>query len=139
MSKKSYLIIGITVAIFVIAIITILLSDDNKEDWTTDILNSNSYEIIMTNCNDRQKTLENNTLNTLKEKWNSLSNNGPWTGNNNACYTTITISYDNNGIVRQKQILLIDDSTLVLDLQTITIYYTNAKEVIDYLNTLFIS
>lgn len=138
MDKKSYLIIGGTILIFVVAITTILLLGNNQDDWTKDILNANSYQITMIDCNGRQKTLENETLNTLKDKWNELSNNGPWTGNTNECYTTVTISYDTNGIVREKQILIIDDSSIVLDLQTSTIYYTNASEVINHLNSLFI-
>lgn len=138
MDKKSYLIIGGTILIFVIAIISIFLTGNQKEDWTTDILSSNSYQITMIDCNDRQKKLDNDVLTKLKDKWSTLSNNGPWTGDNNTCYTTVTISYDTNGIVREKQILLIDDNSIVLDLNTTTIYYTNAKEIIEYLNTLFI-
>lgn len=136
MNKKNYLIIGLTISAFVIAIITILILNNNKGDWTTDILKASSYEIRIINCNGREKELEQNVLTTLSDKWNTLSNNGPWTGNTNTCYTTITISYDNNGIVKQKQILLIDETSLVLDLGTNTIYYTNAKDIIDYLNNM---
>lgn len=136
MNKKNYLIIGLTISAFVIAIITILILNNNKGDWTTDILKASSYEIRIINCNGREKELEQNVLTTLSGKWNTLSNNGPWTGNTNTCYTTITISYDTNGIVKQKQILLIDETSLVLDLGTNTIYYTNAKDIIDYLNNM---
>ena len=136
MNKKNYLIIGLAISAFVIAIITILILNNNKGDWTTDILKASSYEIRIINCNGREKELEQNVLTTLSDKWNTLSNNGPWTGNTNTCYTTITISYDNNGIVKQKQILLIDETSLVLDLGTSTIYYTNAKDIIDYLNNM---
>lgn len=136
MGKKSYLIIGFTILAFIIAIIAILLSGE-KENWTTDILEATNYQIIMVDCNGREKTLNNNTLTTLSNKWDTLSNNGPWTGDTNACYTTVTISYDNNGVVKQKQIILIDDNSLVLDLQTSTIYYTNASEIINELNMLF--
>ena len=136
MNKKNYLIIGLTISAFVIAIITILILNNNKGDWTTDILKASSYEIRIINCNGREKELEQNVLTTLSGKWNTLSNNGPWTGNTNTCYTTITISYDTNGIVKQKQILLIDETSLVLDLGTCTIFYTNAKDIIDYLNNM---
>lgn len=139
MTKKNYLIIGITILIFVVAIVIILLAGSNKKDWTADILKADSYQIVMTNCNGREKILDNNTLSTLSSKWNTLSNNGPWTGNINSCYTTVTISYENNGIINSKEILLIDDSSLTLIQGNNTIYYTNAKEVIDYLNTLFIA
>lgn len=136
MDKKNYLIIVITILAFVIAIIAILLSGE-KENWTTDIFEATNYQITMLDCNGREKILDNNILTTLSNQWDTLSNNGPWTGDTNACYTTLTISYDNNGIIRQKQIILIDDNSLVLDLQTSTIYYTNASEIINELNMLF--
>jgi len=139
MNKKNYLIIGGIILIFAIAIIAILLSGNNNNDWTTDIKEAQNYQMIMTDCNGRQKELDKNTLNTLANKWNNLSNNGPWTGNTTACYTTLAISYDTNGIVKQKNIILIDESTLVLDLNTTTIYYTNASDIINYLNSLFIA
>ena len=139
MTKKNYLIIGITVLIFVVAIIIILLTGSNKKDWTTDILNAQNYQIVMTNCNGREKTLDNNTLNTLSSKWSTLSNNGPWTGDTNTCYTTVTISYENNGIVNKKEILLIDDTSLTLIQGNNSVYYTNAKEIIDYLSAMVIA
>lgn len=139
MSKKNYLIIGLTALIFLIAIIVILLLGNNKENWTNDILNAQNYQIIMTDCNDKEKILDNNTLTALSDKWDTLSNNGPWTGNANICYTTIAISYENSGIINQKEILLIDDTSIVLIENNNSSYYTNAKEIINYLNTLFIA
>ena len=136
MNKKNYLIIGATILVFVIAIIVILLPK-NKTDWTHDILNSYNYEIKMKDCNGRENTLDKNILNYLKDNWNTLSNNGPWTGDTNNCYKTITISYENEGIIKQKQIILIDETSLVLDTGINTIYYTNSKEINDYLNNIF--
>ena len=138
MTKKNYFIIGITILIFVVAIVIILFAGSNKKYWTTDILNAQNYQIVMTNCNGREKVLDNNILNTLSSKWIALSNNGPWTGDTNTCYTTVTISYENNGIINKKEILLIDDTSLTLIQGNNSIYYTNAKEIIDYLNALFI-
>lgn len=137
MGKKNYLIIGATILIFAVAIIVILLSG-NKEDWTTDIKNSQKYQMTMIDCNGREKKLDNSVLDSLSKKWNELSNNGPWTGDTNTCYTTLTISYDNNGIVKQKEIIIIDNTSIVLNLNTSTIYYTNANSLIAYLNSLFI-
>ena len=137
MGKKNYLIIAITAVIFIIAII-IVLTSNNKDDWTKDIFEANSYQLTIVNCNDRYKQIENNTLTTLKEKWNQLSNNGPWTGDVNTCYTTLNISYDTNGIIKEKQIMIIDNNSLVLNINNNTVYYTNAKEIIDYLNSLFV-
>ncbi len=136
MTKKNYIIIGVTILIFIVAIIVILLSKDNS-NWTTEILNSQSYEISMLDCNGREKLLDNSTLNTLSDKWETLSNNGPWTGDNNTCYTTVTISYENNGIVNTKEILLIDDTSIVFIEATSSTYYTNAGDITSHLNSLF--
>lgn len=138
MGKKSYLIIGGTILIFVVAIIAILLSGNNS-DWTTDILNSQKYQMTMTDCNGRERVLDNETLTTLSNKWSALSNNGPWTGDDNACYTTVTISYENNGIVNKKEILIIDDTSIALIEYNNSTYYTNASDIINHLNTLFIA
>lgn len=139
MTKKNYLIIGGTALFFIIAIIAILVLSKDKNNWTTDILNSYSYELIMKDCNGKEKKLNNNVLNKLSEQWNSLSNNGPWTGNASTCYTTITIQYDTDGIIREKEIVLIDNSSVVLLSGDSSIYYTNAIETINYLNTQFVS
>lgn len=139
MTKKNYLIIGGTALFFIIAIIAILLLGKDKNNWTTDILNSYSYEMIMKDCSGKEKQLDNNVLNTLSEKWNSLSDNGPWTGNSSICYTTLTISYDTDGIIREKQIVLIDNSSIAFLSGNLSVYYTNASELINYLNRQFIS
>lgn len=141
MDKKNYLIIGATIAVFAVTIIAILLLGKNKGDWTKDILEATSYQITMIDCNGREKQLENNVLNSLSNKWTNLSDNGPWMGDTNNCYTTITVSYDNNGtgVINKKEILIIDDSSLALIVGNNSIYYTNAEEIINYLNTLFIA
>lgn len=140
MNKKSYLIIGVTIIIFLIAIVTIVFSNNSKNNnWTTEIKKSQNFQITMTDCNGREKKLPNNILDELSNKWNLISNNGPWTGDNNTCYNTVTISYDNNGIVKQKQILIIDDSSMVLSIEESNTYYTNANSIINELNKLFVS
>ena len=107
MGKRNYLIIGATISIFVIAIIAILLSNNKTADWTTDILKAQNYQISMIDCNSREKTLDKKTLTILSSKWNTLSNNGPWMGDDSSCYTTITISYENSGIINEKEILIL--------------------------------
>lgn len=139
MTKKNYLIVGLTALFFIIVIIVILSLGKDNENWTTDILNSYKYEMTMKDCNGKEIELDNNVLNTLSEKWDSLSNNGPWTGDTNACYTTLTISYDTNGIIREKEIVIIDNSSLALLSGGSSIYYTNASNVINYLNAQFTS
>ena len=65
MSKKNYLIIGGTAFFFLIAIGAILLLGKNKNDWTTEIQNSYSYEITMKDCSGKEKKLDNNVLTEL--------------------------------------------------------------------------
>lgn len=139
MNKKNYLIVGGTALFFIIAIITILIIGKENNNWTTDILNAQSYQITMTDCNNKERELDNNVLNTLSEQWDSLSNNGPWTGDTTACYTTLAISYDTDGIIRKREIVIIDNSSLALLSGTSSIYYTNANDIINYLNMQFIS
>lgn len=133
MNKKNYIIIGITALTFIIAIVTILLLNNNK-NWTNEILNSQNYEVSILDCNGIEKNLDKYVLNTLSDKWNTLSNNGPWMGENNSCYTKVTITYENNGIINSKELLIIDDTSLVLIDATKSIYYTNAESIILYLN-----
>lgn len=140
MNKKNYLITGGTILIFLISIIAILFSNSQKNNnWTTEIKNSQNFQITMKDCNGREKELSDNILDTISNKWHFLSNNGPWTGDTNTCYTTVTFSYDNNGIIKQKQILIIDDSSIVLRIESSNTYYTNANNIIDELNKLFIA
>lgn len=137
MSKKNYIIIGGTILFFLIAIITILLSKSNELTWIEEIKNSQNYELTMINCNGREKKLDKNSLTTIDNNWNNLSNNGPWMGDSSICYTTVTISYENNGIVNKKEILLLDDSSIALIENSTSTYYTNATNIINYLNTSF--
>ena len=139
MTKKNYLIIGGTALFFLIAIVAILILGKDKSNWTTDILNSYSYEMTMKDCSGKEKKLDNNVLNTLSDKWNTLSNNGPWTGDASSCYTTLTISYDTDGIIREKEIIIVDNTSLAFLSGDSSIYYTNASDVISYLNAQFIS
>jgi len=138
MNKKNYLIIGGIILIFFIVIITILLSiKNNKTTWIAEIKNSQNYELTMTNCNGREKKLDKDSLTTINDNWNVLSNNGPWMGDSSICYTKVTITYENDGIVNSKEILLLDNSSIALIERNTTTYYTNATDIINYLNTLF--
>lgn len=137
MGKKNFLIIGAITVFFIIAIILIFTLNNNKNTWISNILKSQNYEITMIDCNNREKKLKNETLNILSNKWNKMSNNGPWTGDPNTCYTKINISYENNGIINQVNIIIIDKNSLVLELGTETIYYTNSEEIINELNGAF--
>jgi len=137
MNKKSYLIIGGTILFFLITIISILLSNNNKKSWTDEIFNSQNYEIKMTNCSDQEKTLDKSSFTTISNNWKNLSNNGPWMGNSNICYTTVTISYEYSGVINTKEIIILDDSSLALIENNTSTYYTNATNIINYLNTLF--
>ena len=137
MTKKQYLTIYITIGIFIIIIAFILLKGNNKNNWLTTITKSNNYTITMKDCNDREVTLPRDTLTKISDNWNELSDNGPWTGNSDECYKTLTITYELNDIIETKQILLIDNTSLVLQDLKSTRYYTNSKKINDMLNDLF--
>lgn len=137
MNKKQYTIIGITILLFVAIIVFILLNSNNQDSWITEILKSEKYEITMENCSSQKKTLPNETLQELSNKWNEISNNGPWMGNNNTCYKKMTINYEKNSAIQQIEILLVDDTSLVLNINNSSTYYTNSSNINSYLNSLF--
>lgn len=133
MSKKQYTIIGVSILIFIIIIIFILIKGQNNT-WTNEILTSTSYEIYKEDCNNNQTKLDNKVMNNIDTYWKDLSNNGPWLGNNNNnCYEKITIKYDKNGIIQEKELLLIDDKSIVLRVNNTDTYYVNANNLIKYL------
>lgn len=138
MNRKTYFIIGSAIAVIIIAItIFAFLSPKSNSSWLGEISNANSFEIIMSDCNGREKTLSKDVITNISNNWNKLSNNGPWMGDNNKCYKTVTISYENNGIINEKEILLIDETSLVLSSSGSSTYYTNASEIRSYLEEAF--
>lgn len=138
MNRKTYFIIGSAIAVIIIAItIFAFLSPKSNSSWLGEITNANSFEIIMSDCNGREKTLSKDVITNISNNWNKLSNNGPWMGDNNKCYKTVTISYENNGIINEKEILLIDETSLVLSSSGSSTYYTNASEIRSYLEEAF--
>lgn len=132
MSKKQYTIIGVSILIFIIIIVFILIKGQNNT-WTNEILTSTSYEIYKEDCNNNQTKLDNKVMNNIDTYWKDLSNNGPWLGDNNNCYKKITIKYDKNGIIQEKELLLIDDKSIVLRVNNTDTYYVNANNLIKYL------
>lgn len=106
MTKKQYTIIGITILIFIILIAFILIKG-NKSTWTKEILNSNSYTITKIDCDNNKTKLDNSIMNKIDSTWKELSNNGPWLGDTNTCYETISIEYDKNGIIQKREILIL--------------------------------
>ena len=95
MTKKQYTIIGITILIFII-IIAFILIKGNKSTWTKEILDSNSYTITKIDCNNNETKLDNSIMNKIDSTWKELSNNGPWLGDTNTCYETISIRFNNS-------------------------------------------
>jgi len=137
MNKKNYFIIGGTILFFLIIIILILTKNDNKINWTKEILESTKYEITMTDCNGREIILPKETVKEIFNKWDKLSDNGPWTGDNTKCYKTATITFEKEGIVQSREILLLNNSELAVNLNEGYRYYTNSTEINKYLNELF--
>lgn len=136
MTKKNYLVMGIVILIFLIIILYIFIIRKDTS-LKKEILSSQDYEIAMKNCNEVQTTFPKETVKKVLNKLDNISDNGPFTGNSDTCYNTITITYDKNGIINYIEIKIIDTSSITIKLNGTTRYYTNAKEVIDYLNNLF--
>ena len=132
MTKKQYIIIGITILIFIILIAFILIKG-NKSTWTKEILNSNSYTITKIDCNNNETKLDNSIMNKIDSTWRELSNNGPWLGDTNTCYETISIEYDKNGIIQKREILILDNNSIVLRINNNDTYYVNATNLINSL------
>lgn len=130
MTKKQYIIIGVTILIFIIIISFILLKGQNNT-WTKEILNSNSYTITKIDCNNNETKLDNSIMNKIDSSWKELSNNGPWLGDTNTCYETISIEYDKNGIIQKKEILILDNNSIVLRFNNSDTYYVNATNLIN--------
>lgn len=132
MTKKQYIIIGVTILIFIIIISFILIKNKNNT-WTKEILNSNSYTITKIDCNNNETKLDNSIMNKIDSSWKELSNNGPWLGDTNTCYETISIEYDKNGIIQKKEILILDNNSIVLRINNNDTYYVNATNLINSL------
>lgn len=132
MTKKQYTIIGITILIFIILIAFILIKG-NKSTWTKEILNSNSYTITKIDCDNNKTKLDNSIMNKIDSTWKELSNNGPWLGDPNTCYETISIEYDKNGIIQKREILILDNNSIVLRINNDDTYYVNATNLINSL------
>lgn len=132
MTKKQYTIIGITILIFIILIAFILIKG-NKSSWTKEILNSNSYTITKIDCDNNETKLDNSIMNKIDSTWKELSNNGPWFGDTNTCYETISIEYDKNGIIQKREILILDNNSIVLRINNDDTYYVNATNLINSL------
>lgn len=132
MTKKQYTIIGITILIFIILIVFILIKG-NKSSWTKGILNSNSYTITKIDCDNNKTKLDNSIMKKIDSTWKELSNNGPWLGDTNTCYETISIEYDKNGIIQKREILILDNNSIVLRINNDDTYYVNATNLINSL------
>lgn len=130
MTKKQYIIIGVTILTFIIIISFILIKNKNTT-WTKEILSSNSYTITKTDCNNNETKLDNSIMNKIDSSWKELSNNGPWLGDTNTCYETISIEYDKNGIIQKREILILDNNSIVLRFNNSDTYYVNATNLID--------
>ena len=81
---------------------------------------------------DKQKEV----LNKIDTYWKELSNNGPWTGNNDICYDTISVRYDNNNVMQKIDIQIIDNDSIVLKSNNNTTYYNHANNLVTYLRSI---
>ena len=77
--------------------------------------------------------LDNSIMSKIDSTWKELSNNGPWLGDTNTCYETISIEYDKNGIIQKREILILDNNSIVLRINNNDTYYVNATNLINIL------
>ena len=136
MNKKEYIILGIT-AMFFIIVIAVISIINNKGSWINEILKADSYKITMQDCNNKIVELPKESVKEILNKIKKSSDNGPWTGDNNKCYTTIIIKYNIKEIVQQREIKIIDKSSIAVNLNDGDRYYVNAEEAINHANSLF--
>lgn len=134
MTKKNYIVIGVTILIFLGIIVLILINKQNS-NWTKDILNTNNYDVYYIDCNNSENKLNKEVLNKIDTYWKELSNNGPWTGSNDICYDTISVRYDNNNVMQKIDIQIIDNDSIVLKSNNNTTYYNHANNLVTYLRS----
>ena len=133
MKNKKTLLIALPIIILIV--IGIFLLPKKQNNWIDNILKEN-YEIYTLECDGTTNILDNNTLKEIKKSWNKLSDNGPFLGDLSTCYKKVIINY-NNDIA---DIEIIDNSSLILKDSKNTdyyTYYTNADNLITYLNSYF--
>ena len=110
---------------------------DNKDIIINDISNlddQNTAKFIFT-----IKEIKNhwdNVLNEISKKLNNISDNGPWTGDNNKCYSSLIISFSKENQIEYITIKLIDNNSFVLSTSGKDRYYTNSAELNNYINEL---
>lgn len=136
MDKKKYITLIITIIIFITIIAVILINSNNKTNWIEKVKASDTYQINISNCNSKEITVPNETIDEITKKLNNVSDNGPWTGDNNKCYTTLTISYNNDDKIEYITIKIIDNNSFTLSTNGSDRYYTNSKELNTYINNL---
>ena len=136
MDKKKYITLKITIIIFITIIAVILINSNNKTNWIEKVKASDTYQINISNCNSKEITVPNETIDEITKKLNNVSDNGPWTGDNNKCYTTLTISYNNDDKIEYITIKIIDNNSFTLSTNGSDRYYTNSKELNTYINNL---
>ena len=119
------------------AIITILLANNKgKVNWIKEVEKSNDYQITVNNCNEKETIVPNEVLNEISKKLNNISDNGPWTGDNNKCYSSLIISFSKESQIEYITIKLIDNNSFVLSTSGNDRYYTNSAELNNYINEL---
>lgn len=138
MNKNKYIILIIIALIFIIPITIILLNNKNKVNWIEEVKKSDSYQITINNCNGKEVIVPNEIINEIPNKLNNISDNGPWTGDNNKCYNSLTISYNKDNRIDYITIKIIDDNSFVLSTINSDRYYVDAKELNNYIKNLLI-
>ena len=133
MTKKNYIVLGVTTVIL-LGVIIIILVNKQSSNWTKDILKTN-YDVYYIDCENAENKLDKEVLNKIDTYWKELSNNGPWTGSTDKCYDTFTIRYDNNNVVQKIDLQIVDNDSLVLKTSNGNVYYNNSNNLVTYLRS----
>ena len=133
MKKKNIILFIILIAVLLIIFLSLKLI--KPKSWIDNILKYD-YEIYTLECDGTTNVLDKKELIEIKKKWKGLSNNGPFLGNINTCHKKIIIDYNGN----IADIEIVDDTSIIVkehNNDDYYIYYTNAKDLINYINKYF--
>ena len=136
MKKKNNNKYIITFFLILILIFATVLLLNRKNNLIDSLIKNSNYEINSLSCDGTTKVLDKKVLKEIKNNLKDLNNNGPFLGDLNTCYRKIIINYNNNLL----DIEIVNKSSIIIkeskNSQYYT-YYTNAENLINYLNKYF--
>ena len=121
MTKKNYIVLGVT-AVILLGVIIVILINKQSGNWTKNILNTN-YDVYYVDCENTENKLNKEVLNKIDTYWKELSD-------------TFTIRYDNNNVVQKIDLQIVDNDSIVLKASNGNTYYNHANNLVTYLRSI---